>query len=1050
MAVNESDEVLLLNSGFKIENRFIKPAELEICEIKSLCCVNECDVILGVESKDKVKPYMDLYHIDISSPEATWTQFFDPTRPRRKSPSTILTKKISDWDADLAELVFIGNVCSADIGTAGRLQNQDPISTFFLTTEEFLPQLPVSSKDSRSDQYPIGLALDFTNPELTPSGSDDAPPFPASPVLWIVTNEGFLCGYRVIKNNTRTQYREMNLNVSEFPNILKKRPAVRKPKPVLDSAEPKTEAETEQEPTATVDERPALLSNIDSGFVNHDYGKYTNALIEEFLKIQNLIENDLGQLGITIDQNHELLHSTYHQRNRSLRHLERDTLKAAQNCDNPAFLELFKMEKSIHELAHQIKSGQFHAESMKGYSEHLSSYSKNLQAHRQRFTSLLESYERKIAFLQVSTETPLTSASLDQVKGDLDELQQSMSLLRLCNTKGKVSSPATVKPNKTQLSAFAQRLAKRSPADCMNVYKPEVLPSIVSAPIIKSEAIDPRFYACIFPLYDEDDFASEEEPEDDGEWITDSDEVEGAEEFSELEYDVQESEPDAEAEVYHVSEAEHVVTESEVEAALPETVAKEYTETEFEVVPATSQENNAELESKDDISRVELKTTSDESPPIAPEEIKAEYIDIDTGESVWLTSKEASVPPPRVIWKPMSTKPASLETPAEDLPSVDHAAETVEASQATLQESSDVPEVLEPAQIEEAAVIETATVVEELDLPKETVTETVTTAGEELRPQDVPLVEAPEAFDNDMVLEAGVPEAVEGPTEDMDISGEPATEPAFALGSLSMLESTSTSNPPSAQTKNIFGVPVSTSTAPALDSSMQIKPPSLTAFARKPEDSIFSKPAPSAPAPSVFGSQQSGFGTFGGSASTLPSFGPSAFGTSSSSSFGSSAFGASATPSGAFGVASTSAPTFGSSTPSAFGSSTPSAFGSSTAAPSAFGSSTAAPTAFGSSTAVPSAFGSGAASFGSSIPAPAFGSTAFGSSTAAAPAFGASGFGNSSFGAQSTVPATPTQPAKVFGQGSTGFSGFSSLAQSTDQQQQQKKNLPSSFSQFRE
>jgi hypothetical protein len=182
MIVTLEDEVAIVDACLAVVQRLAKLEELAAQEIKSLFCIGEWDVIVSLEPKDKAKPFLDLYHIDLSVRDPAWVQFFDPTRPRKKTPSTLLMAKLGSWETDLPELIFIGNAVSADIGTMGRLGPGHAMSSFFLSTEEFLPQLPVSSVSSRSDQYPVGMALDFTNPELTPS-APELPPFPASPIL---------------------------------------------------------------------------------------------------------------------------------------------------------------------------------------------------------------------------------------------------------------------------------------------------------------------------------------------------------------------------------------------------------------------------------------------------------------------------------------------------------------------------------------------------------------------------------------------------------------------------------------------------------------------------------------------------------------------------------------------------------------------------------------------------------------------------------------------------------------------------------------------------
>jgi len=1021
VSISLADEVLLMNSGLGVEKRFRKPAELDVCEIKSLCCINEYDVVLGLESKDKVKLFMDLYHLDMSSSDSPWTRFFDPTRPRKNISSTLLSTKLTSWDEDLSELVFIGNAASADIGTLGRLQKSDPISTFFLTTEEFLPQLPVSVKDSRADQYPIGVALDFTNPEITPSGSD-ALPFPASPVLWILTNEGFICAYRVIKNNSRTVYREMNLAVTEFPNILKKRPSQKvaeskKVQAEFASDEPRPRELKPEAPGSLVKEKPFDFSTISSGFVNHDYGKYTNALIGEFMQIKTLVDNDLGQLQMTVAQNNELIAASCRAKHRTIRHLERDTLKLAQDCDNPAFLELFKAESDVFDLAHQVKPSLYHAKSLKDYAGKHSGYYKSIENYRETLASTVTGYKSKIEALE-SMQNEVSPTSLESLKDELQELERNLSLLKLTNTKGKTSTPTAQVVNASHISKFASRLIKRSSSDCLNIVKAEAK-TVVPAAVPKLVEVDPRFYSCVFPVYDEDEFASELEDS-----ASDFEETSEEEPLASFE-----SEFDYEEKSDHISEhgailAEHSEITSvelgnyimeelaavanlsmqpfDIENTIETVVGKSYPEKSGHIASSLMPTAPTPPAEPTDVLDIELFLDFERvrRPSLAP---SFELIDTEHEAKASVTG-QSEQPAVQIVDVPVAVDSVDSDTVVILEPTAEHVvepeanAEVIEFTPVSSVLITDAPaEIIEPVyQVEESASVVECKLQEASAIAEVTSTE------------------AQQSMEFPTILEQ----------QDDDME-ESEAAPTDNLGFMSISCVAPSSSQP---TRNVFGIPAA---IPTIEGAGQgfLEPSALRSFAPRLEESIFAKSASISDAPSTFG----GFGQSSfGQAPTASPFSQSGFGQSTS--FGqTSALNAFSQP--AFGASN--------SAPSAFGGSTMSPF---VSASSAFAPPTSAPSAFGT----PSAFGSIA--FGSSTAAPTFGATDFGQSS-----FGG---GAASFGSPA-IPASPSQPAKVFGQGSnlaTGVPGFGTLASNTapsdpqQQQQQQplKKNLPSSFSQFRE
>ncbi len=983
--IDEADSLVVLNSGLLAEKAFKRPDDLAHTEIVSLYPVNEWDVLLGLETVDKAQPFINLYHVDVSSSSAPWTEYFDPTRPRSKNPSSLLFSKLSGWDKDLSDFVVIANASSADLGTVGRLLPEDPFSTFFLTTEEYIPQLPVSIRQSRSDQLPVGIVFDFTNPELTPAGSD-LPPFPASPVLWILTNEGCLCSYRIIKNNSRTQYGEINLNVTEFPNILKKRPSKLRPHrehstASLDQRQAKVDAEL------VVEEKAEKIdfTSVSAGYVEVDFGKYTNALIEVFLGLYNLVQNDFKSMSVKSDETKETFIKLKELEWKEFYRLERDTLKLAQNCDNSAFLKLFKIEKSIHELAQQIVSYRSFSLASQKYTQDNGHYQRNLEKHHQSMEKAVDGlivYAKQLiaakeAALKKEVSIEAVTKDTKQLMTDLLELEQNMSMLRLSQATGNqqhTSTSTRLNPTKAQIASFAEKWKKKNPADLLHAA--EIIDLSKPLPLSKKfeVPVNPDFYTKVFPEYREDDWILDETEEEKSPSLPVMSPVE---ELIERDYDVssisddddyQECSFPKDTQINTVDEVNELERSADGSEVILETDIEEVETDETEVKAET--ERTRIYEKPSVLYEAVVPTEAPEESNVAAEKTST-YEELDD-------SLEANIVDRAIEYVPEESKEESDENVLEEKKYDPKACQTgTEKEQSSDKKYEDYNAEAPEIHKEEVAGTEYIKIE---NSSREDFTETIQdqeTKTENLKvsASEQPVIEtdidknrskdnvrtianAPEVIADDALMESFEVLDTAQIEESRNVSD------GFTFMSVSDVPSIAKS-PPSIP--NVFSVPFSSSLTPATSFTPPsttggpfVKPPVLSAFAPKPEESIFGK-----------------------------------------SSFGSSTIQQRTTIS-------------------------------------AFGSTQQEP--------VPS-FGQ-TSSFGQ----PSFGQSSFGQPST---------FGQSSAFGQSTFVSQPvSQPAKVFGQNSSmtaGVSGFGALAsqpstfgqEQPNSEQEQKKNIPSSFTQFR-
>lgn len=1001
-AVGAAGEIFLLSGSLAEERRFERPQELADAEVKSVAAVGEWGVLVAVEPLGKAKPYMDLYYVDVSSTAAPWVQFVDPTRPRARQPSALLTAALHGWDEDLLDLVIVGNAVSADLGALGRLQQGGPVAAFFLATEEFLPQLPVSAADTRADQYPMGLALDFTNPEPTVA----APPYPPSPVLWILTNEGTFCGFRVIKSNSRTRYRQMDLAATEFPNIFKRGAAGRA-------------AGGAPAPTCT----PIDFARLPTGVEQADFGRYTNALVLEFLGIHKMVQNDISQLRTIGAQTGEAKARFAHAHAQDLRLLERDTLRLAQECDNPAFLEAHERSCRALRMAHELALCKHGAAGLAEHAARLARYTAELEAYHGSFGAAVEYLEEKAGLLEVAkrgAEQPARSvaamaASARSLQEALEDLEHSMGLLRLSGLKVGSRPASSSKPaaSAQQVARCAARLRLRKPADCLSTLRLEgavafggALEGLARDRPRADPAIEAGLRARVFPVYREEDFAARDEPR-------------SPEPAPEVDLVLSEASVSGESASGESASVEPLAKEDAFEEPLFGGVAFEEPASE----ESASEGSAPRKTESDEFAHDEPASEDNEAVPrlAEPGACLPAGFGLSTAQEHADASVLAEISGGQVVYT-KDTRAGDREEPtAADPPAGSVAAEIrgdqvvyteVRTPGGSLQAEQSVPE---PACSEGAAG----------GLQAEEDPRSGARVANEAAAE---FTVVPEVAEDDVSMHSS-----------FAIDQEPALRPADSLGFMSISEAPVESRP----AQSLFGVPSFLADvprpAPTSAAEGSARAPAAGFFAPRPAESAFaSRPLPG-----------SGQGTPSGQPA---SSGQSAFGQSS---FGQSAFGQSAFGQAALGQASSGQSSFGQ---SSFGQSS---FGQSSFGQSAFGQSAfGQPSAFGTP-ATPGALVSSTPAFGSpGFGQPAFGSATFGSPTVPAtfgspaapstPAFGSPGFGQAA------------APAKVFGQGSNlaaaapgGFGHIASSAPSVFGEAPgpaapPKKSLPPSFTQFRD
>lgn len=127
--------------------------------------------------------------------------FFDPcaSKPSRQNQFYFATLPVIKWSDNLVDLVLVGNYASPDIGICGRLDENEGFQPFYIDNDEGLAQLPFVRNELT---YPVGLAVDLSSKAAIEILSDpDAKPFPAAPILWVLTTSAHLCPFYLLKTD---------------------------------------------------------------------------------------------------------------------------------------------------------------------------------------------------------------------------------------------------------------------------------------------------------------------------------------------------------------------------------------------------------------------------------------------------------------------------------------------------------------------------------------------------------------------------------------------------------------------------------------------------------------------------------------------------------------------------------------------------------------------------------------------------------------------------------------------------------------------------------
>ena len=132
------------------------------------------------------------------------------------------TCMLRDW-SPMKHFVFMTCSASTDVGVLGFKDGWKAL----VLEETSRPVLPFLSGDDFRDSSPMALALDLTaedpvpDPNAAEKGEDPSATLPATPILYIYTNDGVLLGYHVIYTETDKPYPGMITGqgaISHSPN----------------------------------------------------------------------------------------------------------------------------------------------------------------------------------------------------------------------------------------------------------------------------------------------------------------------------------------------------------------------------------------------------------------------------------------------------------------------------------------------------------------------------------------------------------------------------------------------------------------------------------------------------------------------------------------------------------------------------------------------------------------------------------------------------------------------------------------------------------------
>ena len=129
------------------------------------------------------------------------------------------TCMLRDW-SPMKHFVFMTCSASTDVGVLGFKNGWKAL----VLEETSRPVLPFLSGDEFCDSSPVALALDLTaedpvsDPNAAEKGEDPSATLPATPILYIYTNDGVLLGYHVIYTETDKPYPGMITGQAVVPH----------------------------------------------------------------------------------------------------------------------------------------------------------------------------------------------------------------------------------------------------------------------------------------------------------------------------------------------------------------------------------------------------------------------------------------------------------------------------------------------------------------------------------------------------------------------------------------------------------------------------------------------------------------------------------------------------------------------------------------------------------------------------------------------------------------------------------------------------------------
>ncbi|PJF18795.1 hypothetical protein PSACC_01403 [Paramicrosporidium saccamoebae] len=196
----------------KTEATVVQPEDLTFEEDNlSIYCADNNALLIGVENS--------VFVVKWSKDGASdWIKFEDPARAVG-SGQYFRFLSINGWSADLSMLAIIADSASSDLISGGILKS-DAFKSFFIMSEEGLPQLPLKKG---METFPVGMALDFTNSDPVPPSNPEDEMLPPQPVLWILNSGGMFCPFRIVKTDQPKMCPLMQPSkavVTEFPKEL--------------------------------------------------------------------------------------------------------------------------------------------------------------------------------------------------------------------------------------------------------------------------------------------------------------------------------------------------------------------------------------------------------------------------------------------------------------------------------------------------------------------------------------------------------------------------------------------------------------------------------------------------------------------------------------------------------------------------------------------------------------------------------------------------------------------------------------------------------------